>query len=184
MKNRPINYYYYYYGGYYDNNKSNDIENLIKFLVDSSEMIFKLVDNDSLSKGFFKDIDENNYKELDLKGWLTDVKSQTLNKIRDLKMIIYINDTKSIDKLWKKLDVVGLTGIQLKSKLSFWYSKFVKLKTIINDGFNEINDNLIKVLKEFLKATNVLLKSAIAVSKLIGFDTLIELKDLFEITLD
>lgn len=178
---RPINYYYYYYGGSLNPNKKEvDINQIIRFLSDSSELIYSLVLNEQLNKGFYKSFNEENRTVLNLKDWVEDVKTLINLEIRDLKLTILTKE--SINETWAKLDTIGLTGIQLQSKLVIWFSLFDKIISKIKEGLENISQAFVKDLKNATKATNIILQSL--VKALPGFEPLVELKDFFELSLE
>lgn len=176
---------------YYERNKMNmddaertEIKLILKFLKNSSSVIFGMLNNKDLNQGFHGAFAGNNKYRFELKGWVSTVED-------DFKVVIkQVNSTLRSEKetleLWVKLRSSGLAGVQLESKLNYWEVFYKRLKRWLKDLSRNGKDMIDKLnnapLLPFLKATNILYKSLL--SALPGLEPLIELKDFFELSLE
>ncbi|MCO5267411.1 MAG: hypothetical protein M9897_00770 [Brumimicrobium sp.] len=177
-------YYYYYYGS----PKADDIKNIAEFLKDSSTTIFELVDIDEIEEKFYHGLDDGGRNNINVKEWVEDVKVKIKPIIRDLNLnAVFENE---VAEKWDKFDEVGLTDVQLKSKLAIWNIYFEKVKEFLKQikeasskVVNFISDKeFIKYLMAFLKATNIILSSSTKV--IAGLEPLKEFKDFFELSFE
>lgn len=179
----PINLYYYYSESGFNNwnsDKSKDLEIILHFvseLMDSLE--FLLIDERS-NFNILNLLKENEISDNHLlQEWITDVKNQVYIERRDLNLTLL--NKEETERKWIEFNYAGLTGTQLKAKISIWSKLFEiirKFKNSVEVVFNEI---LLDVTKA-LKASNIILKSILTV--LPGLESLLELKDFFELSLD
>ena len=167
-----------YYIYYFENEKENDLNNIIKFIEESSEIIYDLVLTEKLNKGFYRYSDNNN--PIKLEEWVKDVKDLVAIELRNLKISILTKD--DLADIWAKFDKSGLTGIQLVSKINFWAGLIEVLRKSMKNIGEIIQRAFYRDLKNALKATNILLGSIITIIS--AFEPLKELKDFFELSLE
>jgi hypothetical protein len=168
MKNK-INYYYYYLGSYHLPNltpKGYDIEQCMEFIKTSSGAIKSITENSNFSKkiksNYSNHLSKTIKNEVDynfqdkFKAYVEDVSTTVAIELKSIKKILL--DTNTINDCWEKLEIVGMTSIQLETKLNMWYTLYDGIKELFDRGVNYINTNRKKIL-EFLAFTDIIFGS-------------------------
>ena len=154
--NPPINYYYYYYAGEPDR-KAYDIERVCSFIKDSSNFLydfFEKIPKQEIEE-YLQVGDYSNYQFITkIEEWIDEVKRRSTQEIRNFTISTFTLRDK--EDVWNKLEIVGLTDVQLDVKLNIWDSVFRQLKTLFEESIIDFRN---KTIPKFFELTKTLYES-------------------------
>ena len=149
---QPINFYYYYYTGEPDR-KLCDIQRVSSFLKDSTDFLNIFFDKQPKQElERLLQIDEYaeyNFVE-NFKVWIDEIKRRTLQELRNFTIATFTFKDKN--ECWDKLEIVGLTDVQLEIKLNIWDSIFKQLKILFDEAVIDFKNKSIPKFFELTKA--------------------------------